>query len=57
MASGHLVAESLLGGAKWTAKKTRLAAGGESLVSPDSWGNVYLDGFRCPGCRTLVLRY
>ena len=57
MKSGYLVAESLLGGAKWTRRKTRLAAGGEAVVRPDAWGNVYLGGFRCESCRTLVLRY
>ncbi len=57
MDSGYLVAESLLGGAKWTRRKTRLAAGGEALVAPDAWGNVYLGGFRCGGCQTLVLAY
>ena len=57
MDSGYLVAESLLGGAKWTRRKTRLAAGGEALTAPDAWGNVYLGGFRCGECRTLVLAY
>ncbi len=57
MDRGYLVAESLLGGAKWTARKTKLAAGGQRLVDPDGWGNVYLPGFRCSSCRILSLRY
>ena len=57
MSSGFLVAESLMEGAKWKAKKTRLAAGGDALVDPDTWGNVYVGGFRCTSCRTLVLSY
>ena len=57
MDRGYLVAESYLGGAKWVARKTRLAGGGSRLVPPDTWGNVYLAGGRCPRCRLLVLRY
>lgn len=57
MESGFLVAESLLGGAKWTRRQTRLAVGGKTLVDPDRWGNVYLGGFQCGSCRTLVLGY
>ena len=57
MNSGFLAAESLMGGAKWMARKTRLAVGGDALVSPDAWGNVYIGGFRCSACRTLVLSY
>lgn len=57
MDRGFLVAESYLGGAKWVTRRTRMAAGGASLVRPDNWGNVFLAGQRCPGCRLLVLRY
>jgi hypothetical protein len=57
MESGVFLAESFIGGARWTRERTRLAIGGEGLVAPDAWGNVYLDGFRCPSCRLLVLAY
>ena len=57
MAHGFLRAESYIGGAKWTPKRTRLGSGGEALVHPDGLGNVYLEGFRCPGCRFLALHY
>ena len=57
MEPGVLGAESLVGGAKWMRKRSRLAIGGEGLASPDTWGNVYFDGFRCRSCRVLVLEY
>ncbi len=57
MEAGFLVAESMLGGAKWMRERTRLAVGGEPIQPPDSWGNVYLAGLRCTSCRLLTLRY
>lgn len=57
MEKGLLAAESFVGGAKWVKERTRLALGGEPLVPPDRWGNVYLDGFRCTACRILALTY
>ena len=57
MEPGVLGAESLVGGAKWMRKRSRLAIGGEGLSSPHTWGNVYFDGFRCRSCRVLVLEY
>lgn len=57
MESGYLRAESFIGGAKWTRKKTLLGVGGEPIVGTDPGGNVYLPGFRCTSCRVLTLRY
>jgi len=57
MEQGYLVAESIVGGAKWMQEKTRLALGGEPLMPPDRWGNVYLAGLRCAPCRLITLRY
>jgi len=57
MAQGYLVAESMLGGAKWMREKTRLAIGGDPITPPDRWGNVYIAGLRCEACRLLALRY
>lgn len=57
MDHGFLVAESYIGGAKWMTRRTRLGAGGKALVNPDGFGNVYLEGFRCSGCRYLSLHY
>ncbi len=57
MLQGFLVAESFVEGAKWTREKTKLALGGEVLVKPDGFGNVYITGYRCVGCRRVVLRY
>lgn len=57
MAHGFLRAESFIGGAKWTAKRTRLGSRGDPLVNPDALGYVYLEGHRCPRCRFLALHY
>ena len=57
MAKGFLVAESFVEGAKWMTEKTRLARGGEVLFKPDGWGNVFIDAYRCTGCRRVFLQY
>lgn len=57
MMNGFLVAESFLQGAKWMQERTRLALGGETLVQPDGFGNVYIPGLRCPSCKVLILKY
>ena len=57
MAKGFLVAESFVEGSKWMTEKTRLARGGEVLFKPDGWGNVYMDAYRCHGCRRVFLHY
>lgn len=57
MTKGFLVAESFVEGAKWMSEKTRLARGGEVIFKPDGWGNVYMDAYRCNGCRRVVLQY
>lgn len=57
MSPGYLGSESIIHGSKWFLERTRLAFGGEELVKPDSFGMVYLTGFRCKDCRTLVLQY
>ena len=57
MAHGFLRTESYIGGAKWTAKRTRLGSPGVVLVRPDRFGWVYLEGYRCPTCRFLALHY
>jgi len=54
---GFLVAESFVEGAKWMTEKTRLARGGEVIFKPDGWGNVYMDAYRCHGCRRVFLQY
>lgn len=57
MKSGFLIAESLVGGAKWVHKRTKLSIGGEKIMPTDAFGNVYIAGFRCTGCRYLSFRY
>ncbi len=57
MEKGFLVAESFVEGAKWMTEKTRLARGGEVIVKPDGWGNVYMDARRCLECRRVIVQY
>ncbi len=57
LTKGYLVAESFVEGAKWMVNKTKLAVGGEVIFKPDGWGNVYMDAYRCNGCRRLFLQY
>ena len=57
MAKGYLVAESFVEGAKWMTEKTRLARGGAVIFKPDGWGNVYMDAYRCNGCRRVFLQH
>lgn len=57
MQKGYLRAESLVGGAKWHRERNALASGGEKIMGTDLGGNVWLEGFRCDKCRTLVLHY
>ena len=57
MEKGFLVAENFVEGARWTAQKTRFGTGGEKLVPPDALGNQYIQGFRCTGCKLLLLFY
>ena len=54
MAKGYLVAEAFGDGAKWRTGKSRLARGGEILGNPDGCGDVYMDAYRCTGCRPGV---
>ena len=57
MVKGYLVAEAFVDGAKWMTEKSRLARGGEILIKPDGWGNVYMDAYRCTGCRRVIVQY
>lgn len=57
MAPGFLGSESVFGGSKWFLERTRLAFGGEEVATPNSFGMVYIPGYRCRDCRTMVLDY
>ena len=57
MEQGFLVAENFVEGARWTKVKTRFGTGGDKLVPPDALGNQYIPGFRCTGCKLLLLFY
>jgi hypothetical protein len=57
MAPGFMGSESLVSGSKWFLERTRLAFGGEELAKPNNFGMVYIPGFRCRDCKTLLLQY
>ena len=57
MAPGFLGSESFFGGSKWYLERTRLAFGGEEIAKPNPYSMVYIPGFRCRDCRTLLLQY
>lgn len=57
MDSGFLGSESFISGMKWFEEKTILALGGEKIKDPGLSGKVYLDGFICRKCHTLVVGY
>ena len=57
MAPGFLGSESFVGGSKWFLERTRLAFGGEEIAKPNTFGMVYIAGFRCRDCRYLMLQY
>lgn len=57
MAPGYLGSESLVEGSKWFMERTRLAFGGEEVAKPNSFGMVYMEGYRCRECKVLELTY
>ena len=57
MEQGFVVAENFVEGARWTKQKSRFGTGGERIVEPDMLGNQYIPGFRCTGCKLLLLFY
>jgi Domain of unknown function (DUF6487) len=57
MTPGFLGSESFVGGSKWFLERTRMAFGGEEIAKPNTFGMVYIPGFRCRDCRTMVLQY
>jgi len=48
---------TLLGGARWYKERSELMLGGDSIVKHPLGGDTWLDGFRCPKCRLLLLTY
>ncbi|MCJ2557296.1 MAG: PF20097 family protein [Candidatus Thermoplasmatota archaeon] len=57
MESGFLGSESFVSGMKWFKEKTILDVGGEKIKEPGMSGMVYLDGFICRKCNTIVVTY
>ncbi len=57
MEPGSVAAESITGGAKWHKKRSTLALGGEKIGDYTRGGMVWFDGYRCPTCRLLLLKY
>ncbi|MFQ5872032.1 MAG: PF20097 family protein [Candidatus Geothermarchaeales archaeon] len=57
MEHGFSGSESLISGAKWFTRTSKLGTGGEALVKPGGLGIVYIERERCTGCKLLLLRY
>jgi Domain of unknown function (DUF6487) len=57
MAPGFLGSGGMFEGSKWFLERTRLAFGGDEVAKPNSFGMVYIPGFRCRECRTMLLQY
>ena len=57
MAAGSFGSMSYLGGAQWYAHRSLLALDGEKISTKPLGGMIWLDGFRCPKCHILVLKY
>jgi len=57
MAPVFLGSESFIGGSKWFLERTRLAFGGDEIAKPNTYGMVYIGGFRCRECKSLLLQY
>ena len=57
MEVGVLGSESLTTQSRWYKKRTALALGGEKIGDYAPSGMTWIDGFRCPNCRLLILRY
>jgi len=57
MDMGTLGFFTLLGGARWFKERSELMLGGDSIVKHPLGGDTWIDGFRCPKCRLLLLKY
>ena len=57
MEQGFLGSESFVSGMKWFKEKTILDVGGEKIKEPGMSGMVYLDGFICRKCNTIIVTY
>jgi len=57
MAPGFLGTERIFSDVSWFKEKTMFGTGGESLDIKDKMGMIYIEGYRCAGCKTLQLKY
>jgi Domain of unknown function (DUF6487) len=57
MTAGSLGTMSYVAGVTWHKSRSALALGGEKIAGSSLGGMVWMDGFRCPGCRLLLLQY
>ena len=47
----------LAGGARWFQERSLLMLNGDPIVKNRLGGDTWIDGFRCPKCRLLLLTY
>jgi Domain of unknown function (DUF6487) len=57
MEPGFLGTERIFSDVSWFKEKTMFGTGGESLDIKDKMGMIYIEGFRCPSCKRLLLKY
>ncbi len=57
MESGFVRAESFIGGVKWMKEKSNRSLGLEGIAKPDSLGFCFMQGYRCPECRYVIIQY
>jgi hypothetical protein len=57
MEPGFLGTERIFSDVSWFKERTMFGTGGESLSIKDKMGMIYIDGYRCTSCKTLLLKY
>ena len=57
MEPGFLGTERVFSDVGWFKEKSVFGTGGESLSLKDRLSMIYVEGFRCKDCKTLLLKY
>jgi hypothetical protein len=57
MEPGFLGTERVFSDVGWFKEKSVFGTGGESLSLKDRLSMIYIEGFRCKDCKTLLLKY
>ncbi len=57
MEYGLIEGEGIVSGMKWVKKKRIMGIGGEKIGTSNVSGLTYLEGYRCPNCKKMILDY